>query len=406
MDHNLRKSVKLIMQAQVTTSPIPFLDKCRLFLASRILAIQNAILAFFHFFLYKKKPRNVRAVLIFRTGSLGDSLCAIPSIQSIKQQYPQAAIDVLTNTGRKNLAGLNHLLDKNVYREIIDYNGYSKFKLIAFLWKRKYDLVVQLPQVDASFFHLLRDLFIFRSIASAGFGWYKSQVKWFQKTQARYLQFPNEIERLSTLLQRHGIVTSVPDTILYPSAEDREYAKNILRELGMYSFENLIGIVVGAKRTQNRWPIDYFKQVVTHFSLNYQILLIGGAEDNELVRGFGNLKNVINVCGRFTPVQSAAAISLCRLTISNDTGPMHLSYAVGTPTIALFSSRDLPGKWFPPAKNNRVFRAENIPCEACFSEVCNNNICMQAIKSSDVIKAAEQLLSEQTKNKSKDFHHK
>jgi len=72
---------------------------------------------------------------------------------------------------------------------------------------------------------------------------------------------------------------------------------------------------------------------------------------------------------------------------------MHLSYAVGTMVIALFSSRDLPGKWYPSGKNNHVFRASNIHCEACFSETCNNNICMQAIQPSEVISCAEQLLN-------------
>jgi ADP-heptose:LPS heptosyltransferase len=395
MDQNLRKPLKFFMQARVTVLPVPFIKKCQLFLADKVLACQNSILAFLRYLIYKRQPRTIRSILIFRTGSLGDSLCAIPTIQSIHKQYPQAAIDVLTNTGKKNLAGLNHLIDKSIYREIIDYNGYSKLKLITFLRQRNYDLVVQLPQVDAGFYPLLRDLIVFRTIAPAGFGWYKSQIKWFRKTQARHLQFPNEIERLSKLLQRHGIVPHVPDTILYPSSNDLEYAKKILEELGVYSFKNLIAIVVGAKRVQNRWPIDYFKEVVTYFSSGYQLLLIGAGEDNALVQELSNIKNVVNVCGRFTPVQSAAVISLCRLTISNDTGPMHLSYAVGTPTIALFSSRDLPGKWFPPEENNRVFRAEKIACEACFSEICNNNICMQAIKPSDVIKTAEELLARQ-----------
>lgn len=392
MVDNLRQSVKLFMQARITASPIHFRHKCQLLLADWILTCQNSVLAFLRSLIYKRRQHNIRTILIFRTGSLGDSLCAIPAIQSIKKQHPEAAIDILTNTGKKNLAGLYHLLDRNVYREIIDYNGYSKLKLIALLRQRKYDLIIQLPQVDAAFFPLLRDLVVFRTIAAAGLGWHKSQIKWFRKTQAAYLQFPNEIERLSNLLQQHGIKLYSPDAILYPSSEDREYAKNRLQELGIHSFQNLIAVVVGAKRLQNRWPINYFKEVITYFSSGYQILLIGGGEDNELVQELVNIKNVINGCGQFTPVQSAAAISLCKLTVSNDTGPMHLSYAVGTPTIALFSSRDLPGKWFPPEKNNRFFRAQNIPCEACFSEICNNNICMQAIKPSDVIKAAEQLL--------------
>jgi ADP-heptose:LPS heptosyltransferase len=381
------------MQAKSVSAAIPFKEKGKLLLTSSVLRCQNLILHFLKEILYRKSRGTVRSVLIFRTGSLGDSLCAVPAIQSIKKQYPLADVDILTNTGYSNLAGLHHLLEKDVYREIINYYGYSKKKLFHLLRQRKYDLVIQLPQVDASFFTLLRDLIIFRAVAPSGFGWRKSQMKWFRKTQARFLQFPNEVDRLSILLQQHNIIPSTVGTILTPLVSDVLYAKEVLQQLGVSSFNNLIAIVVGAKRPQNRWPITYFKQVVDHFSSKYTIVLIGAKEDNELVQPLVTTNNVVNTCGRLTPMQSAAAISLCRLSISNDTGPMHLSYAVGTAVIALFSSRDLPGKWYPSGKNNYVFRAANIACEACFSETCNNNICMQAIQPSEVISCAEQLLN-------------
>lgn len=379
----------------LSTTNIPYRAKLLLLLAHRALQLQNIILSIARFLIYKVKPAEVKKILVFRTGSLGDSLCAIPSIISIKKKYPDAEIDIITNAGKANLAGLHLLLQKDVYREIIDYYGLPKRKLFLLLQQHKYDLIIQLPQVDASFYTLLRDLIIFRAIAPSGFGWCKSQIKCFRRLQARYVQFPNEIQRLSGLLQRYGILPVITDTILHPSEEDISYAKRILLELGVVTFENMIAIVVGAKRSQNRWPINYFKQVVSRFSSQYYILLIGANEDNGLVQELVSIENVINTCGRLTPLQSAAAMSLCQLTISNDTGPMHLSYAVGTPTIALFSSRDLPGKWYPTEKNNRVFRAQNIPCQACFSESCNNNICMQAIMPSEVIEAAEQLLSQQ-----------
>lgn len=379
----------------LSTTNIPYRAKLLLFLAHRVLQLQNIILSIARFLIYKVKPAEVKKILVFRTGSLGDSLCAIPAIISIKKKYPDAEIDIITNAGKANLAGLHLLLQKDVYREIIDYYGLPKRKLFLLLQKHQYDLIIQLPQVDASFYTLLRDLIIFRAIAPRGFGWCKSQIKCFRRLQARYVQFPNEIQRLSCLLQRYGILPFNTDTILHPSENDISYAKRILLELGAVTFENMIAIVVGAKRSQNRWPINYFKQVVSRFSSQYYILLIGANEDNELVQELVSIENVINTCGRLTPLQSAAAMSLCQLTISNDTGPMHLSYAVGTPTIALFSSRDLPGKWYPTEKNNRVFRAQNIPCQACFSESCNNNICMQAIMPSEVIEVAEQLLSQQ-----------
>ncbi len=65
---------------------------------------------------------------------------------------------------------------------------------------------------------------------------------------------------------------------------------------------------------------------------------------------------------------------------------MHLSYAVGTPVIGIFSSRDFQKKWFPP-EGNIALRNNNVPCSLCFSETCNNNICMQGISLEEVKKS-------------------
>jgi heptosyltransferase-3 len=82
-----------------------------------------------------------------------------------------------------------------------------------------------------------------------------------------------------------------------------------------------------------------------------------------------------------------------RSTISNDTGPMHLSYAVGTPVIALFSSRDFPGIWYPPQDGyNVVIRAKSdrlgigLPLE---EDLKTGN--MQSIEVDPVVQAALEL---------------
>ena len=142
----------------------------------------------------------------------------------------------------------------------------------------------------------------------------------------------------------------------------------------------LIALVIGAKRPQNRWPLSYFKEISKWLLKDgVQILIIGGKED-ELNAEKLIEKNVWNFCGKLTPIQSAIAFSLCKLTISNDTGPMHLSYAVGTPVIAIFSSRDFPGRWYPPNNiANKIFRNENVACSLCLTDSCKENICMKGI---------------------------
>jgi ADP-heptose:LPS heptosyltransferase len=75
----------------------------------------------------------------------------------------------------------------------------------------------------------------------------------------------------------------------------------------------------------------------------------------------------------------AGVLRKCAKFISNDTGPMHLAVAVGTPTLALFG----PGNFerFAPRDAPHVAIREHIACSPCkqFSSRCRDNVCMQLI---------------------------
>lgn len=363
-----------------------------LFLVRIQLFSVNLILRMLRSVLYSTIHRPGR-ILVFRTGSIGDSVCAIPALKSIRSQYPNAHIDLLTHTGGRHLAGFSSLIPGKVYDGLIDYSADSKPELFQTLRKRHYDLVIQLPQVDASFLSLLRDMVFFRGIAKSGWGWSYSQSRWFRKAQNDHWSFPNERDRLGKLLMENQIPYRFgKGPWLDVASKDVEVVKQFLITNNVNLSRSMVALVVGAKRTQNRWPIAHFGAVVKALISDHTVLVTGGKEDEALAHQLNDYGPVVNCCGVFTPLQSAALLSLCTLTISNDTGPMHLSYAVGTPTVALFSNRDLPGKWFPPETGNYVHRATQIPCAGCLSNTCKNNICMQAIRPEEVMDSVGQLL--------------
>ncbi len=368
------------------------METLKLFSVSFVMVAGNSMLLFFQKLLFRKNG-NPKRILIFRTGSLGDNLCAIPSMAAIKKKYPDAVIDILSNTGQSNLVSLKNLLDKKLYNNIIDYLGMGKKYLVKLLKGNSYDLVIQLPQTDASFFRLLRDLFFFRYIAAAGWGWQFSTVRFFRRTQEKFMLFPNETKRLANMVESQGIAVDQQRYDLNFTEEDIAVVREKMIEKKLAIGKKNIAVVVGAKRGQNRWPIANFKTVIEGIGDNYNFLIVGGPDDKALAAPILSLPGVYDFCGSLTPVQSALLISQCVLTLSNDTGPMHLSYAVGTPVIALFSSRDFPGKWFPPeSEKNMVFRTPGVSCSLCLSDNCTNNICMQAIRTEAVIKAMKERL--------------
>jgi ADP-heptose:LPS heptosyltransferase len=103
--------------------------------------------------------------------------------------------------------------------------------------------------------------------------------------------------------------------------------------------------------------------------------------------------NTANLCGRMVPRQSAAVIERADLFLGHDSGPMHLANAVGTPLVAVFSARDMPGIWFPFGQEaNVIYR--DVPCRGCRLEDCveRKQACVTDIGPGEVVEKALKLL--------------
>src|ERR1700712_4777188 len=72
-------------------------DKYRLALVKWFLFFQNGLLKSLVWVLYKKQQHGIKNILIFRTGSLGDNICAAPSINAIRKHFPGVYITLLTD---------------------------------------------------------------------------------------------------------------------------------------------------------------------------------------------------------------------------------------------------------------------------------------------------------------------
>ena len=73
------------------------------------------------------------------------------------------------------------------------------------------------------------------------------------------------------------------------------------------------------------------------------------------------------------------------LDVGHDSGPMHLASGVGTPCVAIFSSRNLPGHWFPYGKSSHVVY-HRCECQGCNLDVCTKNkkMCIGSITVGEV----------------------
>lgn len=361
------------------------------FIPKKLYLFANWIIFIIQSILFKEiEKKNIKRVLVYRVGTLGDNITAMPSIYNIIQNYPHSKIDLLCSGGGNSVLSMDKLIDDKYFNDIVNYDNYLKKDLINRLKKNQYDLVIELPNNLATFFRNIRNMIFFRFFLGikTGFGWKVSTIKLFKRIQDGCIKFENEIDRLQNILKENNIQINSTKFILKSSQNEQElYEKNHI-----YNDKN-IAIVVGAKRPQNRWPIEYFQEVINFvLSKSYKVFIIGGQEDSSISKILNKNENLFDLCGKLTPLESASIFKKCKLTITNDTGPMHLSYAVNSKVLALFSARDFQNKWYPPKDNNIILRDNDINCRVCLNDNCKDNKCMKNIKPIRVIKYLEELL--------------
>ncbi len=352
----------------------------------------NQVVNLFYYLLGYKKVNNfdnINSILFFKVGSMGDNIIALPIIASIKDMYPNIEITYLTASG-KSPVSMENLIDKSYIKEFINYTDKSKKELLYSLKDKQYDLIIDLTQ-PSSLMRTIRNMIIFRYLGiNKGIGWNISELSFFRKYQDDYNIVGSELEKYLTLIGKYNVI---PKKKFILGITDNEELKidNLLEQYDLQD-KKMIAFVLGSKRTTNRWSIEYFDEVIK-FVINqtdYTPIIIGGEEDNILVCKLN--QNLLSFCGKLTPLESAELFKRCKLTISNDTGPMHLSYAVGTEVISIFSARDFRNKWYPPEELGIVLRDDNVKCRLCYAEKCTHISCLNNITPSMVINKVEKIL--------------
>lgn len=106
--------------------------------------------------------------------------------------------------------------------------------------------------------------------------------------------------------------------------------------------------------------------------------------------------SVINAAGKLSLLGLAAALDRCSLFIGNDSGPMHIAAAVGTPVVAFFGPSE-PAHYHPYGVDYGIVGVD-LRCRPCDHVHCVHSeyLCMTSIKPEDIVSAALELLSRST----------
>jgi len=339
-----------------------------------------------------------KRILITRTDRLGDVVLSTPVIRQIRKLYPDAYIAMMVRPENRDVITNNPHLDEVI---VYDKHGSQKsfFKTIQFAFqikKKKFDMAIALHPTNRT--HMI---FFIAGIPER-IGYDKRAGKLLTKSIHHDKQegTKHEVDYNLDLLERAGFDVSGADRRPYivTSSEEKRVVDSVLKDFGVEN-TNIIAVHVGASCPSKRWPIEAFASVMDELSKKYQssIVLVGGYETEELSETLSKKmqNNPIDLTGTLLVGELADLLSRCRMFISNDSGPVHVAVAVGTPAVVIFGRKD-PGlsskRWGPLGLMDKILHRD-VGCEVCLAHNCEKDFaCLKAITPEDVIKSSEEIL--------------
>ena len=339
-------------------------------------------------------------ILVFRIGSLGDSLVSLPALHYIQQKHKNEKIILITNDPKNNhLSSWNVVKYANVFDDYIKYSGNkirNIIELIISIRKIKEKKTLYYLPPFRTRKQVKRDRFLFHTLAGietiVGLDEAVASLA-SQDSNGKLLILEKEYTRLLKVVLENetyndALLPRAP--LLKPTIETYKKVQTLMRtNMKNDNASLLIAIAHGTNMQAKKWDLKNFEALMLSLNEEYEnihFILVGGAEDyneGELLRN--SVKNCINLAGKTSIVESAALLERCDLFIGNDTGATHLASIMGTSVIGIYSARDNPGKWEPYGKNYTFIRKE-VDCAGCMLTECieDNKKCMTMISIMEV----------------------
>lgn len=342
---------------------------------------------------------GVRKVLIYRLGSLGDTMVALPALHLIEQKFPQAERVLLTNVPvhAKAPAAWAILESSGLLHRYIEYPARTRSVLrLARVW---WDIVRFGPDIVVYLTEPRGDDVIRRDWSFFQFCGIRRIVGLPLGTLAENLYdpatgtFEREASRLLRTVQEVGSA-DIDDPRIWDLRLTAEEAGRAAELLGPLKGMPLIVCGPGTKMPAKDWGQENWRALLGRLAelLPGHALVLVGATEDAAVAEFSASDwpgEVRNFCGRLTPRETAAVIRYGELFLGPDSGPMHLAAACGVPCAIAFAARDLPGRWYPAGSIHRVVY-HSVPCRNCLLETCtvNQKRCLTSITVEEMLAAA------------------
>ncbi|MEI9961733.1 MAG: lipopolysaccharide heptosyltransferase II [Limisphaerales bacterium] len=335
-------------------------------------------------------------ILILKPSSLGDVIQALPVLRLLKLYLPASEIFWWIDShlaplleGDPDLAGVvrferQHWAQPKHWLEM--------FQTVRWLRAQNFDWVIDLQCLSRSgaFAWLAEGKFLIGldEVREGARGFYDVAVP-------RKSFHTHAVDWYLSVLPQLGVPVHKNFQWL---SERPEIAAEVKRKWPTENFR-WVALQPGARWANKRWPVQSFAELVqllaTKFS-DTRFAILGSAEDKSLGEIISRAapERCLNLCGETSLLEMIEWLRLCKLLITNDTGPMHAAAGLGLPVVALFGPTE-PRRTGPYGQLENVLRLD-LPCSPCLSGHCTYikpEECLKAISPVMVFEAVQRKLS-------------
>ena len=306
-------------------------------------------------------PRNI---LVIDFGQLGDVVLSLPALAAIRQRFPRARITVAVGKPGAEVIALSGSADDTfVVDRVALRDGFKPlsvfrvFKLVKEVRARKFDFVIDL--------HSLSETNLLGFLSGASKRLYSRRPGRSLDYLANFQPRPpvetdhrqrHLIDRYLDVLQPLGIDNAERVPTLKTRPVDAMALERILVKAKADSGTPLVGLFPGAGHPSRRWPLEQFASLADFLIRNdsVRVLVFVGPEERDFIKEIRqHFPPSVVILDQLSIPQLAAAQARLVAFVSNDTGPMHIAAAVGTPVVLLLDKR-APESYLPQGDHHRV----------------------------------------------------
>jgi len=316
------------------------------------------------------KPQNI---LLIRTDRIGEFILTTPAISAFRAGFPDARITLAVSEASYEAAEGNPSVDSIIKLDPqSDLDSPAKMaRFIISLRKQRYEMCAVFNPNKAV------NAAVFLAGIPVRIGYDRKLGFLLNRAieDKKYLCEKHEVEYNLDIAKAAGIDAKPSRPVFTVSAEDEKAAARIVEENGIHAGEKFIAVHPGTSNPEKLWPAERFGRLCAMIEneAGASAVLVGGKEEKpislEATKCSG--KRLSDLTGKLGLKEFGSVLKKAKALISCDSGPVHISAAVGTPVIALFGESRKGGssvRWGPYGRGHTVIGRPMV-CDITVEEV-------------------------------------